>query len=246
MFHKYVLIFAGATFLAGTAVAPRANEQADSKAASLEGGATLLAELDTSLDSKKAKADGQVVARINDAVKIQGKVIFPKGTKIVGHVTQASARGKGDTDSLLAIQFDKAVLKDGEEVPVRLVIKAIAPPRQVAAGGDSLGQDPMAGTRTGTATSPMGSSRGSSVPNRDAGNAGGIGSSTDSGLSSDGQLTPDSHGVYGMSGVRLTADVSKAAPVSIVSSTGKNLKLDSGTRLLLVSIADVPAKTNPQ
>jgi uncharacterized protein (DUF2345 family) len=65
-------------------------------------------------------------------------------------------------------------------------------------------------------------------------------------LSSDGQLTPDSHGVYGMSGVRLTADVSKAAPVSIVSSTGKNLKLDSGTRLLLVSIADVPAKTNPQ
>ena len=76
-------------------LAPQTKAQADRKAPSLEGGATLLVELDTALDSKKAKADEQVVARINDALKIQGKVIFPKGTKIVGHVTQALGAGEG-------------------------------------------------------------------------------------------------------------------------------------------------------
>jgi hypothetical protein len=245
MLRKSLLIFSAVSFLAGMALALQAKAQDDAKALSLEGGTTLLVDLDTSLDSKKAKADEQVVARINEALKIQGKVIFPKGTKIVGHVTQALARGKGDADSVLAIEFDKAVLKGGEEVPVRLAIKAIAPPRQTAPGVDSPGQDPMAGTRTGTTSSPMGSSRGGSAADRATGNPGGAGNSTESGLSNDGQLTPDSHGVYGMSGVRLAADVSKAKPVSIVSSTGKNLRLDSGTRLLLVSIADVPAKTNP-
>jgi len=241
MFRQNLLIFAGSVFLTGAMSAPRANAQSDSKALNLEGGATLLAELETSLDSKKAKADERVIVRISDAVKIQGKVIFPKSTEIVGHVTQASARGKGDSDSLLAIQFDKAVLKNGEEVPVRLAIKAIAPPRQMAVGGDSPGRDPLAGTHAGTMTSPMGTGRQGSTVKRTAGSAG----DASEGLNDSGQLTAESHGVYGMSGVRLAADVSKAMPVSVVSSNGKNLKLESGTRLLLVSIVDVPAKSDP-
>ena len=242
MLRKNLLIFAVAAFLSGM-MPFQASAQAESNALNLQGGATLPAELDPSLDSKKAKKDELVVARISEAVKAQGKVIFPKGTKIIGHVRQASARGKGDADSLLAIQFDKAVLKGGEEVPVRLAIKAIAPPRQVAAGGDSLGQDPMAGTRTGTTSSPMGSSR-TSTTSPERGNASpGNSTGPDSGLGNEGQLTPESHGVYGMSGVHLAAEVPKAAPVSVVSSAGKNLKLESGTRLLLVAIADAPAET---
>jgi hypothetical protein len=248
MFRKCILIFAGVLSFTGSMLALRANAQADSKALPLEGGATLFAELDSSLDSKKTKAEEKVEIRTTDALKIQGKVIFPKGTKIVGHVMQALARGKGDADSLLAIQFDKAVLKGGEEVPVRLAIKAIAPARQNSSAGDAPGQDPMAGTRTGTASSPMGTSRtDTTTPNRRGGSPGSADDSTGTGagLGDQGQLTPESHGVYGMSGVRLAADVSKTVPVSVVSSTGKNLRLDSGTRMLLVSITDVPAKSNP-
>jgi len=246
MFYKSLLILASAALLTPLAAQRcnaqgniQGNAQSDAKAASLEGEPTISANLETSLDSKKAKAEEQIVVRSTEALKIQNKVIFPNGTKIVGRVMQASARGKGDADSLLMIQFEKAMLKGGEEVPVRLVIKAMAPPRQ-AAREDSAGLDPLAGTHAGTMTSPMGNGRQGSTVDRNAGSAGDANTGSDDG----GRLTAESRGVYGMSGVRLSADVLKPAPVSIVSSNGKNVRLESGTRLLLVMVADVPAKTD--
>jgi hypothetical protein len=234
MLHKSLLILASAALLAFLA-AQRCNAQSDAKALSVEGGATLFADLETSLDSKKAKAEEKVAVRVIETLKIQDRVIFPKGTQIVGRVTQASARGKGDPDSLLIIQFEKAVLKGGEEVPVRLAIKAMAPPRHMQTG-DSPGLDPLAGTHAGTMTSPMGNGRQGSTVDRNAGGAG----DANAGSNDVDQLTTESRGVYGMSGLRLQADVSRPVPVSIVSSNGKNVRLDSGTRLALISIADVP------
>ena len=235
MFRRNFLALSLVVFQSGMALTLRANAQNDSKTPNLEGGTTVLAELGPSIDSKKAKTGERVVVRVSEAVKIQGKVIFPQGTLIIGQITESLSRGKGDPESLIAIQFEKAALKGGEEMPVRLAIKAISPPRQIAAG-DSLGQDPMAGTHAGTMTSPMGNGRQGSTVDRNAGSAGDASTS----LGDSGQLTAESHGVYGMSGVRLAADVSKAMPTSTVSSNGKNLRLDSGTRMLLVSITEVP------
>jgi len=48
-------------------------------------------------------------------------------------VTRASARSKGDADSTLAIQFDRAVLKDGHEVPLQVTIQALASDQRAAA-----------------------------------------------------------------------------------------------------------------
>jgi hypothetical protein len=244
MFQKSLLIITSATLFIGVPAATVVRAQSDTKSAVPPDGAALFADLDTSLDSKKAKADDQVVLHTTEALKIQGKIILPKGTKIFGHVTQAQARGKGDAESFLAIQFEKAVPKKDEEIPIRFAIRAIAPARQNSPASDAPGQDPMAGTRTATTTSPMGGGRTSTAPPEPAvGNPGSAGNSTkpDSGLGNDGQLTPESRGVYGMIGVRLAADFSKTIPVSVVSSTGKNMRLDSGTRMLLVSIAEVPA-----
>ncbi|HWZ99855.1 MAG TPA: hypothetical protein VN025_19010 [Candidatus Dormibacteraeota bacterium] len=243
MFQKSLLIFTSATLFIGVPAATVVRAQSDTKSVVPPDGAALFADLDTSLDSKKAKADDQVVLHTTEALKIQGKIVLPKGTKILGHVTQAQARGKGEAESFLAIQFEKAVPKKGEEIPIRFAIRAIAPARQNSPASDALGQDPMTGTRTATTTSPMGGGRTSTPPGPAVGNPGSAGNSTkpDSGLGNDGQLTPESRGVYGMNGVRLAAGLSKTIPVSVVSSTGKNMRLDSGTRMLLVSIAEVPA-----
>jgi len=51
-------------------------------------------------------------------VKSEGKIVIPKGAKLVGHVTQASARTKGESESALGIVFDKAILKNGQEIPL--------------------------------------------------------------------------------------------------------------------------------
>src|SRR5881396_2488708 len=78
------------------------------------------------VDSKKCKPGDPVNARTTEAVKSEGKTVIPKGAKVVGHVTQASARAKGESESALGIVFDKAILKHGEEIPLSVGIQAIA------------------------------------------------------------------------------------------------------------------------
>ena len=227
-------------FLAGLMLSARS--QAQDKASAAGNGAPSVsglgftADLDGTLDSKKAKLGDAVVVRSTEALKADGKVIFPKGTKFTGHVTQSSARAKGDADSVLAIQFEKAVLKNGEEMPVKLTIRAMAPPTRFEPG-ETPGRDPMAGVGAGATSSPMTGSRNTDTrPDAAAGNqrVGSNKASGNDGLNEGGQLTPASRGVYGMTGLRLAEDTSKEIPVSAVISSGKNVHLDAGTRMLLI------------
>jgi len=93
--------------------------------------------LNTSLDSKKAKSGDNVNARTTEAVKSDGKMVLPKGTRLVGHVIQASARAKGDSESALAITFDRAILKNDQEVPLNVAIQAIASAQSSASAADT-------------------------------------------------------------------------------------------------------------
>jgi hypothetical protein len=84
----------------------------------LASGTVILGEMNTGLDSKKAKVGDKFTARTTEALKSSdGRTIMPRGTKMEGHVTQAEARNKGGTASTLGLQFDKAILKDGTEIP---------------------------------------------------------------------------------------------------------------------------------
>jgi len=94
--------------------------------------------LNSSVDSKKAKQGDEVTAHTTEAIKSQGKTVVPKGSKLIGHVTRASARGKGDADSALGIAFDKCILKNGQEIPLNGNIQALASAESAAsvAGSD--------------------------------------------------------------------------------------------------------------
>lgn len=254
---------------AGTAANAKANagEKSGAAQSSLAAGTAVNAELDKSLDSKKAKAGDPVTARTTEAVKEDGRVVLPKGTKLTGRVTRASARGKGDADSTLGVQFDRAELKGAQEMAVQLTLQALAAPAGVSAiGGDDLqgmggaGGSAAAGGggRTGVGA-PVGGavsgaagtvarttgsvagaadSSANATTNAAAGVAGGTGATTQGavgGLNSSGQLTSNSRGVFGLNGLSLSADASNSTQGSVVASSGKSVRLDSGTRLLLTA-----------
>lgn len=232
------------TMLAGASVNGQTSEEAKSP---IVGGLAVTAELEKPLDSKKMKAGDAVAARTLEALKVQGTTILPNGTKLIGHLVQAQARANGDQDSLLAMQFDKAVLKNKEELPIALVIRAIAPAPRGPDYDAGPGADPAADRRIGVTTSPMGGSQpappAAGSPNatangRDDGDATG-------GLAADGRLTPTSRGVYGIKGMRLVVDSAKTPPVSVVISTEKSARLDSGTRLLFFTETVETAGANP-
>jgi len=216
------------------------------------------------VDSKKCKPGDPVNARTTEAVKSEGKTVIPKGAKVVGHVTQASARAKGESESALGIVFDRAILKRGEEVPLSVGIQAIAA-AQTGASAAGSDIDTMGGMGASAAGSGMAGGRGAlggvtsaaggavgAVTNtaasaggvaggavNSAANAGGsiAGASKGAvgGLNAAGQLTSNSQGVFGLNGLNLNAAASNATQGSVVTSSGKNVHLDSGTRMLLVS-----------
>jgi hypothetical protein len=205
-----------------------------SSEASLAGGTAINAVLNSSIDSKKAKPGEQITAHTTDAVKSSdGRMILPKGTKLVAHVTQASARSKDQRESMLAIQFDKAVLKDGQEVPLNnVVIQALAAPAREASNYGS-DMDRM-GTPGAPSNNPsVSGSRGArpeGIPNTQpypSANPSG----TDAGESSAGPLPGNARGVYGLEGIRLSANGNGEG--TILTSNNKTVHLDGGTRLLL-------------
>ena len=125
---------------------------------SLAPGMPIYADLKSGLDSKKAKNGDAVNAQTSEAVKSSdGRTILPKGTKLIGHVAQATAKSKGDGQSALGIIFDKAILKDGGEVPLSAGIQALASPATFSSVPDAGPPQSTANMGT-TQTSPMGRS----------------------------------------------------------------------------------------
>jgi hypothetical protein len=240
-----------------------ASAQSNHTNAGLSSGTAFNATLSSPVDSKKSKPGDAVTARTAESVKSEGKTVLPKGAKLVGHVTQSSARAKGDANSALAIQFDKAVLKNGEEVPLNVAIRAIAS-AQTAASAAGSDLDAVGGTgayANGAGSSGRGAVGGlvstaggatGSVTNTVAG-AGNLADSTMStatratvgasgaasgavgGLNAAGQLTSNSQGVFGLNGLNLNAAETGGAQGSLITSAGKNVHLDSGTRMLLMT-----------
>ena len=234
--------------------------------AALASGTAFNAELTSPVDTKKCTPGDAVNAKTTEAVKSEGKIVIAKGSKLVGHVTRASARAKGQTESSLGIVFDKAILKNGEEIPLRVAIQALASGQSSAsmAGSDMDSMDSMgtsdagsgtaggrvglggvtsvaggtAGTVTNTAAN-VGRAAGGAVNSTSnaAGSVAGTSKGAVGGLNSAGQLTSNSQGVFGLNGLNLNAAASNATQGTVITSAGKNVHLESGTRMLLVTEA---------
>ena len=228
----------------------------------LDQGTELNATLTKPVDARTAKPGDEVVATSNEDLKSNGQVIVKKGSKLVGRVTAARPLGRADgsadgaADSQLGIVFDRAVLKDGREVPLNASIQALA----AAQSGASAGMDDV-GAGFGGAGSAAGSARSSGgglvggVAGGATGAVGGIGSGAGGvvrsgagatavlgksagavgGLNATGQLSSGSKGVFGMKGVDIASATAGSAQGSVLTSSARNVRLDRGTHMLLVS-----------
>lgn len=224
-----------------------ASDKAAPSSVGLAEGSTIDVALNKSLDAKKNKPGDEVMAKTTEAVKTARDLTIPKGSKVIGHVTEAQARTKAQAESKLGVAFDRFVLKDGSQIPVSASIQAIAQaeaPATASGGYEEPAMSPSAGDmgaggnmggRTGYPSS--GGARATS-PGGTLGQATSTVSNTASqvgqaaGVSSAGQLSAASHGVIGLNGLSLEAQ-GNASQGSVISSEHQNVHLDSGTRILL-------------
>ena len=119
-------------------------------------------ELVSKLDSKSAKAGDWVLVKTKDKVITAEGTVIPKGSRLVGHVTDVQTRGEGHEDSRMTIAFDRAQLKGGQSLAIHSVIESIAPPVSMASAASMDSDESMGGQVGGgmaEASRPMGGSR---------------------------------------------------------------------------------------
>jgi hypothetical protein len=91
--------------------------------------------LDTSLDSKKRTAGDEVQGKIAAPVELSDGTVLPRDAKVTGHITEAKARSKGDSESSLNIVFEKIAMPNGKTMNIKGYLQAVAP----NPGGDQSG-----------------------------------------------------------------------------------------------------------
>ena len=238
---KIVLILASPILLATLAFAqnPTAPPPApadQSAPTQFAAGTIIPAELSKSVDAKKIKVGDPFEAKTTADMLSNGKVIMPRNTRVLGHVTSVKAHTKESPDSTVGLAFDRLVMKDGHEIPLQASVQAIGAPMNAFGTGSSVNggaPDPSAAPMGGASGGGMGGSRsGGGTPAPSSTASSGMPTSPDPvpphGPST-GALGASSMGVIGLKDLSLSA----TPQASVVSSGNKNVHLDGGTQLML-------------
>ncbi len=208
-------------------------------------GTAFNAALDDTLDTRKSRAGDPITAEVTEDVTYERSVIFPKGTKIMGHVVRVTSGGRGRAGSAIFVQFDKAILKDGQEVVLNAGIQALAvggvaplasdvdTPKSLQSVPEALPVEDHSGSGAAGSDALIVSTvyeaprRALRVPLAAAPVAEGE-------FTSDGLFTPDSKGAFGRPDLKLYTPTSDGSHGTVLLSAKKTMHLDSGTHLLLV------------
>jgi hypothetical protein len=235
-FALMVALLAGLT-VAQNPAQPSGGSDSQSTKVQFAPGTIIRAELTKTVDAKKAKVGDEVMGKtMDDFLSDTNAVLAPSGSKVLAHVAEVTPH-QGESASTLGIAFDKMILKNGTEVPLKAAIQAIGwPESHAGAANDPMGgpggpgnMSSMPSAGRGGYGAPAGASPGAGAPGS-VNPQGPANADPNSATSINGQLTPKAQGVVGMSGVSLSTG---ATQDSLLSSQKRNVKLDSGTQMIL-------------
>jgi hypothetical protein len=209
-------------------------------------------ELVGKLDSKTAKSGDTVVVKTSEAFRTSEGVVVPKGSRLVGHVTEVQAHGSGSQDSHLGIAFDRAEVKGGQSVAMQTVIESVAPPANAVSANASMDSSDGVGTLGGAHAMGSGHSGGGLLGGTTATTAG-VGSNLGhtvggsvgaaNGLASGSTAGNGLNGAAGATGSLaahataipgvMLAGAATASTSGVLSASKHNVHLDSGTQMTL-------------
>jgi hypothetical protein len=198
-------------------------------------------ELVDKLDSKTAKSGTILIVKTTATASTANGVVIPKGSKLVGRVTDIQPHENGNDNAKVTLQFDHAELKGGQSLPIRSVIEAIAPPNESTVD-DAVVFGTMIGGAPSSDSGPPGTGTANtrSVPAPVSGLPSGTTLKIGTVISQNGNVTVRTTAIPGV----LLASNSDGQPFpdasgSLLSSTD-NVHLDGGTHIVL-AVSDVTA-----
>jgi hypothetical protein len=222
----------------GQSLAPQPVEsnQTQASAPRIAPGSVIPVELRKTIDAKKVKTGDEVEAKITQDLKSNnGEVVLPKDTKVMGHITEVQARSKEQKESQIGIAFNHVVMKNGTDVTLPMSIQAIiAPPS--SNNNDNAGAPQTSSMPSGGGATPSGgrAGMGGGMPSQGTATTSTPDVPTTSQSTGPARpaITGNTQGVVGISDVQL-GKAANATDGSVVSSDKNNVKVESGTLMLL-------------
>ncbi len=131
------------------------------RGATIESGSKIEGQLQSTIDVKKAKVGDEVVLRTTKTIKQNGQTVIPKGSRLLGRVTEVQQKTKSNGESKLGLVFDRLEGKD-LSMPINASIVSITNVMSNTRVGDSAETDLFGSSSSSTRTSG-GSSGGGSL-----------------------------------------------------------------------------------
>lgn len=266
---SFAIAMAGAAFGQTTQTRSRTTTGNESSAATrgrqinLQSNTELAAALEHSLDARRAKPGDRVVLKTVSDLKENGETIVPKGSRLLGRVTDVEQQTKATGESHISILFDR--LRTGSiETPITATILSVTQARtQTQANNDMLQADTMTSSSSRSNSSAGSGQRGSggllggvgntvggvvNTTTSTVGNVAGttttaVGSTVGATTSTAGSTTGNLSGP--LRGLQITQSSNASAEGgSTLSLSGRNLHLESGTTFKLAVRTSTSLKDN--
>lgn len=208
------------------------------KSVGLEVSSTVEAALSGTIDANNAKVGDQVVLKTTKSIKQFGEVVVPKGSKLIGRITEVRKKGKNSGGSKLGILFDRLEGKN-LSTPITASIMSITDVRAASSLDGVAESDIMGSSSTSGRTSTGGS--GGGLLGGVGGTVGGVVNTTTqvtgSAVGTAGQAVGTTTGIVGQSvnGLKISQSASGSASGStVLSAQDKNVRLDKGVMFNLM------------
>jgi hypothetical protein len=197
---------------------------------------TIFAVVVKGIETKSASLDQELTLRTISDVEVEGIVVIPSGSRVVGHIVELATKGKGSEQSILAIVIDKAILESGREIILQGIIAAVAAPPD-----NTLSSDPTYGMMhssepkmVGTGPSAAAARPGELSSTSKVESTATLGTARMNGEMRKGLLlNAESQGAIGFSGLSLSWRLAAPPAVTVFTSNRKEIKLITGTQVLL-------------
>jgi hypothetical protein len=194
-------------------------------------------------------------------MKTADGVVIPKGSRLIGHVTEAQAHSKQQAESRMGLEFDRAELRGGQSMAIHSRIESISPSPSSIAGASMADEEALDAPMGGGAVAGAGggghlgsglvggATGGAAMATSRAGS--GIGSTTGTAMQATSNVGDEAAGSLGrgVSGAANGAAIAGAHATGIqgvmlnggavgsasgtLSSANHNIHLDSGTQMVL-------------
>lgn len=217
-----------ALFASVSAVAQAPSAPAQPAATAQTTSPEIHAVLEKMVHPKKLAVGDAVLARTTEPTKLKDGTDLPKGTHLVGKVTEVKLKADKEGPSKVGLLFTKAQLKDGKEIPITMALVSVAPRYEPG------GVDPVAAENSGASAGRI--SQMSQAQGRTEGSAGSDTLNKGLGIRGATSVTPEAMrpGVCYVPEMTI-ASYSMGEPGTILQSTKNTVVLDSGSRLLLLA-----------